>query len=280
MTDDIQTLRRDIDAADRQILALVNRRMELALEIGRRKKGTVQQIAHFYRPAREMAIIRELDGINQGPLPRLALVRLWRQIIAAGLQLQCPFRITYVTGKGLGELAENHFGATTPLIAHRSEMQALNALTSGAAELALLPIPGPELKQAWWPSLRAPFYILGRLPAVIDARNGSNGRTPDLFGRRTAGLEGLIVGQAGFEASGIDKTLFALRLSQERSRAALLAEITQAGFAAELWDARFSEGVHHYLFAVDGYIEPQDARLEGISTEWSWLGAIAAQIAA
>ena len=64
MSGEIEKLRGEIDALDDELLALVNRRAELARRIGGLKQG-----APAYRPERETGILRRIAERNPGPLP-------------------------------------------------------------------------------------------------------------------------------------------------------------------------------------------------------------------
>ena len=61
----LQALRERIDAVDAELLALLNRRAQLALEVGELKKreGSV-----VFRPEREAQVIDGLKRRNPGPL--------------------------------------------------------------------------------------------------------------------------------------------------------------------------------------------------------------------
>lgn len=85
----IVTLRRKIDGLDEQLLALVNRRMALAVEIGTLKRETGSRVLD---PSREVAVIRRLEQLNRGPLSRRGLQHLFAEIIGLcrGVQEALP----------------------------------------------------------------------------------------------------------------------------------------------------------------------------------------------
>ena len=62
----LQGLRLQIDAVDRELLALLNRRASLSLEVGRVKANTSGPV---FRPQRERQILDNLASENSGPLP-------------------------------------------------------------------------------------------------------------------------------------------------------------------------------------------------------------------
>jgi len=74
----IQRLRRQIDALDRKLVAMLNRRARLSLAIGRVKAAAG---ARLFNHAREREIARNVAHANRGPLTNLALQRLWKDLL-------------------------------------------------------------------------------------------------------------------------------------------------------------------------------------------------------
>ncbi len=71
----LETLRREIDQIDREILSLLNRRAELAKEVGEIKK---REGLPFYVPGREAKILAKLEELNRGPLPPESIRAIFR----------------------------------------------------------------------------------------------------------------------------------------------------------------------------------------------------------
>ena len=63
---DLASLRGRIDAIDRELLGLLNRRAEVAAAIGALKRA---EGSPAFRPEREAAVIDALKASNKGPLP-------------------------------------------------------------------------------------------------------------------------------------------------------------------------------------------------------------------
>ena len=78
MTDDLDALRSEIDALDRQIVALLNRRTQLGLAAGKAKVRDGRPIADTER---EREVMVRVAMANDGPLPQDALLALYRQLI-------------------------------------------------------------------------------------------------------------------------------------------------------------------------------------------------------
>jgi chorismate mutase/prephenate dehydratase len=74
----IEEWRNSIDAIDRELLCLLNRRAELALEAGRAKLNAGLPICDG---AREREVIDRSCRINAGPLDKTAITNIFRRII-------------------------------------------------------------------------------------------------------------------------------------------------------------------------------------------------------
>jgi chorismate mutase/prephenate dehydratase len=75
---ELERLRGEIAAADREILALVNRRLELVREIRAHKEA--HGVA-FLDPGQETRLIRRLREANGGPLSGEGVEQLFRDIL-------------------------------------------------------------------------------------------------------------------------------------------------------------------------------------------------------
>lgn len=105
----LNDLRARIDALDEQIVGLLNRRAEVALQIGRLKS---QGESAVYQPDREAAVRRRVKEANRGPLSNDALVAIYREILSASRALQRKLRVAYLgpAGTFTHEAARQHFG--------------------------------------------------------------------------------------------------------------------------------------------------------------------------
>ncbi len=85
MTDDLEALRLEIDALDRQIVELLNRRARLGLQAGKAKTRDGRPITDSDR---EREVMVRVAMANGGPLPQDALLALYRQLIETIKRLQ------------------------------------------------------------------------------------------------------------------------------------------------------------------------------------------------
>lgn len=74
----IARIRRQIDALDGKLVALLNQRAQHSLAIGRMKRAAGLRL---FNHAREREIARRVAHANRGPLGNLAVQHLWQEIL-------------------------------------------------------------------------------------------------------------------------------------------------------------------------------------------------------
>jgi chorismate mutase/prephenate dehydratase len=100
----LERLRQEIDAVNREMLRLLNRRASLAQQVGAVKR--LQEIAQkaageeakatpFFAPSRESQIFARLEKENAGPLSHEAVSAVFREIISQCRALEEPIHVAY-----------------------------------------------------------------------------------------------------------------------------------------------------------------------------------------
>jgi chorismate mutase / prephenate dehydratase len=132
-------LRDQIDAIDRELLALISRRAQLAEEVGRVKLASASAV---YRPEREAEVLRSVTALNQGPLEAEALEPIFREIISACRAMERPLAIAYLGPPGtFSELAAlRQFGSAVHLESCGSIDDVFRAAESGRSDYAVVPV--------------------------------------------------------------------------------------------------------------------------------------------
>lgn len=107
----LPVLREHIDDVDRKLIALLNERARLVLEVGQRKAA---EGAPVYAPHREQAVLAKVLQLNQGPLLNVTLEAIWRELMSGALTLERPLRIGYLgpPGSFSNDAASKQFGAS------------------------------------------------------------------------------------------------------------------------------------------------------------------------
>jgi chorismate mutase-like protein len=254
----LAAIRAEIDALDDAMHELLRRR---AAVVARMAESRAKGNGPAFRPGREAQVLRRLLGRHDGPLPARAVVRLWRDIFAACTGLQGAFAIAVhaLPGGETQRLAQEHFGALTPLRLLPSPASALALVASGEAAAAVLALPRDEEapEAAWWTGLDSPRLQVGaRLPFLAPAAG-------------EPGAEALVVMPGAPDASGEDRSLLRLeaRGGDAQSRTQLLAALTAAGLAPRQAILRRGAGGLAALVEVEGAVAEGDPRLAGLPVD-------------
>ncbi|MEK0084040.1 chorismate mutase [Benzoatithermus flavus] len=255
--EELENLRREVDRLDAAMVDLLAERMRVVQAIARIKQAATNGRPAI-RPGREAVILRRLAERAAGRFPTAALLRMWRELLAATTRAQAPFTVAVQVPPdqpALWDVARDHFGSLTPMLRTESGSQALRLLAEDVSRLAVLPLPGEE--HGWWISLLdtsvLPLRIVARLPF------SNPGTYPE-------GVDGFVVGAIEPEPSGDDVSLIAVETVEDVSRARLLELLGAAGQAPRwLAGRRRSEAGHAlHLLELDGFPMPHDPRLDHV----------------
>jgi chorismate mutase/prephenate dehydratase len=136
---DLQTLRLQIDAVDRELLTLLNRRASLALAVGEIKK---REGSPVFRPEREAQVIDGLKAANTGPLRADSVAPIWREIMSASRALETPTRVAYLGPAGTfsEQAALAYFGSSIVRVPCASIDEVFRSSAGGAADFGVVPV--------------------------------------------------------------------------------------------------------------------------------------------
>ena len=260
----LAALRAEIDALDDAMHDLLMRRAAVVSRMAesRAKNGAGSPL----RPGREAAVLRRLLGRHAGALSRGAVVRIWRHIFMAHTAIQGGFSAAVAaTEEGAPSLAlaREHFGAQTPLRVSATPSQALAAVSTAEASVAILPAPTGEGEGTWWQSLEAPrLSVVARLPFMADA---------------TRADAALVVAPVPPDASGEDRSLVRLEASADAARDSFARILTEAKLAGRVICLVRQDARSLALAEIDGFIAANDPRLAVLNAVL--LGAYAVPVA-
>ncbi|MFV0337385.1 MAG: chorismate mutase [Chthoniobacterales bacterium] len=136
---DIKHFRTQIDDVDKQLLVLLNRRLELAQEIGKIKN---REGLPIYAPEREEQLLRSLIARSEGPLSERALRAIYREIMSAALALEKNIIIACYgeTGNPSHQAAIQKFGSSVTYTFFHEMEAAFTSVESDEAECVVVPI--------------------------------------------------------------------------------------------------------------------------------------------
>jgi chorismate mutase/prephenate dehydratase len=134
-------VRRQIDAIDEQLHALINQRARLAQAVGISKHRDGHTV-DFYRPEREAQVLRQALERNRGPLSDEEVLRLFREIMSACLAQQEPLKVGFLGPEGTFTQAAvlKHFGHSVRALPLPTIDEVFHEVEAGAADFGVVPI--------------------------------------------------------------------------------------------------------------------------------------------
>ncbi len=167
---DLQRLRTQIDEADRELLALLNRRARLAKEVGEAHKTAEGQVA--FRPEQDAQVIDRLKAGNPGPLMQDSVAPIWREIISACRALETPTRVAYLGPAGTfsEEAALGFFGSTVVKVPCASFDEVFHLTATGAADFGVVPVENSTegvVTRSLDLFLTTPLFIVGETSLFV-----------------------------------------------------------------------------------------------------------------
>ena len=250
----LDELRAEIDVIDRQLHELLIRRVAIGHQVAEAKS---KEPGPAFRPAREAQIMRRLLDHNRPPLAAQTLGRVWRSIMSANLSQQLPFTArVFAPNTAIRDLARDYCTAATRVESVETASDALEDGADAQGHICILPMIGAGEAGRWWPLL-------------LDQKgNGRNAGLQSVVARLPffeTGPESpraMIVAAQTPEASGQDRTIFAVNCKTPPSGAAVLDSWRNGS----VWHAVELEGFHER--------PPADMR----SVPWKRLGAYAVPV--
>jgi chorismate mutase/prephenate dehydratase len=139
----LATIRREIDAIDRQLIELLNRRAQASVEIARIKRnGDVST----YVPSREQEVLRNVLAANRGPLTEAHVRAIYGEILSASRALQRPLRIAYLgpertfTHLAAETAARVRFGSFVEYLPARTVADVFRMTERGESDYGVVPV--------------------------------------------------------------------------------------------------------------------------------------------
>jgi chorismate mutase/prephenate dehydratase len=141
-TGSLRELRTRIDKLDLQILDVINKRANLAAEIGRLKNDQGEEI---FNPAREEEVLQNVLQVNEknkGPLPPETVRAVFREIMSASRALQKILKVAYLgPAYSFSHLAAvERFGQAVDFLCVDSIAAVFEEVNRGHADFGVVPI--------------------------------------------------------------------------------------------------------------------------------------------
>ena len=141
-SDELAPWRAQIDALDRELLQLLQKRVECALAVGEIKKRNGWPL---HDPAREKRIYEKLGALQKqsgGDLPGSAITAIFREIISACRAAEYPISLAFLgpAGTNTQEAAAQFFGSAVEGLPCANPDEVCRAVASGQVQYGVLAI--------------------------------------------------------------------------------------------------------------------------------------------
>lgn len=169
MAKTLPELRTQIDAVDLELLALLNRRAGLALEVGEIKRLDGSPV---FRPEREAQVISGLQHNNAGPIKSAGVGAIWREIMSACRSLEAVQRVAYLGPAGTfsEQAALQYFGSSITHVPCVSIDEVFRATAAGTAEFGVIPVENSTegvISRSLDLLLGSPLHIVGETSLLV-----------------------------------------------------------------------------------------------------------------
>ena len=232
----LEQIRSEIDAVDRAMLELLERRFAAIEAIKAVKQQNSARAASPMRPAREAEILRRLIRLKHGSVPAHLMVRLWRSIFSAATSIQANVTVHVAEevdiDPQLRDMVRDYFAGLLPMRRQPDAREVIEGLSVRASDVGVV-----RTNSDWIAPLlqHRGLKVIGVLPFT-----GLRKRMPAL----------LMLGQVKAEPSGDDETLVAVVPGGNLS-------------ATPLWEATAGD---YRCLSLQGFFDeksPEFVRLKG-----------------
>jgi len=147
-SEELLDLRKKIDACDKQIIELIQKRVLVAADIAKAKIASDAD-ASFYRPEREAQVLRRVRERNSALRERLdglvsddEMVRLMREVMSVSLAAEMPMTVAYLGPEGTYTQAAvvKHFGQAVVSLDVKTIGDVFRVVEQGKAHFGVVPV--------------------------------------------------------------------------------------------------------------------------------------------
>ncbi|KAG0225982.1 hypothetical protein BGW42_003970 [Actinomortierella wolfii] len=145
MSLNLATLRQQIDSLDHKLIALLNERAQVSLDIGAAKKSAQdpndEDSTHVYIPGREKQVFEKVTRLNPGPLSPDSLCAIYREIMSASIALQKDVMVAYLgpVGSFTHDASIKRFGDSVQYASQGSIGDVFDAVERGRCQYGVVP---------------------------------------------------------------------------------------------------------------------------------------------
>lgn len=278
MTDELQTYRKQIDAIDERLIALLKERIAVVEQVGKHKQ---EHTPHLFpiRPAREAQLLRSIAKSFEGSAFNAATAcAIWRLIIGASTHLESNLTLSVYATQDVQDyywLAHEYFGPCATIIKQPHVKRVIGDVIEGKAAIGIVPTFSTSDETSEWSNLvqsaaDAP-KIFAHLPFVLAGEHMKTQPTAFAFSKLLP------------EDSGDDVSFFALQTQHDTSQHRMQTAFAAAKISAQwLGITSTQPDTRLHLVELGGFITPDHsgfksfaASLNSALQQVTFLGAYA-----
>lgn len=141
----LNDLRDEIDSIDTQLVELISARARCAQSVAEVKKASNADTTVYYRPEREVQVLKKVMEINQkngGPLTNEEMARLFREVMSACLALEQPIKVSFLGPEGTftQQAVTKHFGHSAVPMPMGAIDEIFREVEAGAVNYGVVPV--------------------------------------------------------------------------------------------------------------------------------------------
>ncbi|GAC1330362.1 MAG: prephenate dehydratase [Collimonas sp.] len=264
--DKLLPLRQQIDAIDAEILALLNRRAQIAQEVGHVKAETN---APVFRPEREAQVLQKVAERNPGPLQGSDVQTIFREVMSACRALEKRVTVAYLGPAGTfsEQAVYQQFGHAVEGLACVSIDEVFRAAEAGTADFGVVPIENSSegvINRTLDLLLQTTLSISGEVSIPVHHSLMSKDGSMDAVTRICAHSQALAQCNAwlnqhypNIERQAVASNAEAARMASENATVAGIAgEIAAQKYGLEIVSAHIQDDPHNRTrFAVVGRLK-------------------------
>lgn len=277
----ITEFRRQIDALDDEIIALLLRRIELVKNVGAAKREAFPGACPI-RAGREAEMLRRIVKKFEGtPVSPSAMAAVWRILIGSSTCLESPLSLSVFApekDETFFRLAREYFGPTLPITRQMQIHRVVGDVMDGKVSVGIVPNLSVDDVTHWWGNLMSDApgtpKIFAHVPFVYDSTMTRNAPSA------------LAIGRVAPEDTGNDLSFVALDADHHVSQHRLQGALTDAGLSARWITITFPDtSTRRHLLEISGFVMPGHAGMTKFESALgsalrrvSYLGAYAVPI--
>ncbi|MDR3325944.1 MAG: chorismate mutase [Rhodospirillaceae bacterium] len=250
----LSDLRLEIDRIDDAMHDLLMQRSKIVEQVNV-IKGCDNAFTLY--PGRETKILRRLVTRHKGKFSKIAIVRIWREIISGMIELQRNMSIAvFMPNPDFDylELIRNHYGVIAPINILSSANQVIHYIIEKTATIGIMPMPDcqDQDNEPWWFNLMENNSNLPRIVARLPICDSNNNRS----------LNVMAIGYLFSEPTGYDRSWFAVETTPDISQMMLCSFLLDEGIetTSPIITHRTEKSWKH-LIEVVGYVDSKDHRI-------------------